>query len=357
MGSGPGTDSADQSTPLGRCSDRNPRESAAIDLDAFAAAVGAGRPFVAKAALEHRIISRHALKKRFRALHPGVYIADTASPGVRDRIRAAGLWAPPDATIAGWAAAHLFGEQWYSRRYCSHTVDIFSPRALRSTAGVRVHATNRTVPDADRRMFGGLTTTSPARAAVDIARWTHAHDLKVCAVDSVCNSSRITLRDVAIAADRMAGQHGVRAVAALLPSCDALAQSPQETQMRLRIARSDLPTPTSQLKIFNEFGQKVATADLGYEDEKVAIFYDGRGHSREDQWLYDVQINAELADLGWEVVRIAAGMLAGSALLHIDRALGRSRRKRYPFRPRPRRASVCSTDRSLEVRPSSSGIE
>lgn len=272
-------------------------------------------------------MSRYALKKRFRVLHPGVYIAGHATPGTRDRIRAAGLWAPPDATIAGWAAAHLFGEEWLSDRHCARIIDLYAPRPLRPPIGVRVHATARSIPHVDRRKLGGLVVTGPARTAVDVARWTAGHDLKICAIDSVCNATETTLDEVSDAAGRMVGQHGVREVTALLPNCDPAAQSPQETETRLRITRSDLPPPTSQLKIFNEYGQKVATADLGYDVEKVAIFYDGRGHSREEQWLYDVQINAELADLGWEVVRLAKGMLAGSAIRHIERALDRSRRK------------------------------
>ncbi len=299
----------------------------AVDLDVFASAIEAGRPFVARAALEHKLVTRHALSKRFRMLHPGVYVAGDAVLGTRDRIRAAGLWAPADATIAGWAAAHLFGEQWYSHRYCARTVDVYSPRSLRPTDGVRVHATARTIPSIDLRKLGGLTTTGPARAAVDAARWMPAGDSRICAVDSICNSSKITLADVADAAGRMAGQHGVGDVTALLPNCDPEAQSPQESELRLRIARSELPVPKSQVQIFNEYGQKVATADLAYEEEKVAIFYDGRWHSREEQWLFDIHVNASLADLGWEVVRIARGMLAGTGLEHIVRALERSRRK------------------------------
>lgn len=312
-----------------RCnrSDRDNRSRTAVDTDAFAAAIATGRPFVASAALGHGIVTRYALKTRFRRLHPDVYVAADKQLATRDRIRAAGLWAPPDATITGWAAAHLYGEEWYSARHCAHVIDVHSPRPVRPADGVRVHASSRAIPTADRWKLGGLWVVAPVRAAVDVARWTRGHDLKICAIDSICNSASISLPAVEDAAGRMVGQHGVRAVADLLPHCDPDAQSPQETETRLRIARSGLPKPTSQLEIFNEYGQKVATADLGYKAEKVAIFYDGRGHSREAQWLYDVQINAELADLGWEVVRLAKGMLAGSAVHHIERALDRSRRK------------------------------
>lgn len=283
---------------------------------------------MAKAALEHKLITRYALGTRFRVLHPGVYVAHDAVLNTRDRIRAAGLWAPAGTTIAGWAAAHLFGERWYSHRHCARVVDLYSSRSLRPTNGVRVHVTSRPIPPVDCWGLSGVMSTGPARAAVDVARWTKGHDLKICAVDSICNSAEITLAEVSDAAGRMAGQHGVSDVSALLPHCDPEAQSPQETELRLRIARSELPRPESQVQIFNEYGQKVATADLAYEAERVAIFYDGRWHSREEQWLFDVHVNASLADLGWEVVRIATGMLAGTGLEHIMRALERSRSKR-----------------------------
>lgn len=120
-----------------------------VDLDAFASAIAAGRPFVAKAALEHKLVTRYSLGTRFRVLHPGVYVAADAALSTRDRIRAAGLWAPAGTTIAGWAAAHLFGEEWYSHRQCARVVDLYSPRSLRPTNGVRVHVTSRPIPPVD----------------------------------------------------------------------------------------------------------------------------------------------------------------------------------------------------------------
>lgn len=297
-----------------------------LDRDALAAAVHAGRPFAARDALDRRVLSRHGLATRFTALHPGVYIASYARPTVADRIDAAALWAPADAVLAGWAVAHLHGEKWYSPRECARVIDVHSPRPLRATPGIRVRRTSRAVPEADLRGIAGIRTTCAARAAVDIARWTRGADAKVCAVDSVCNSSGIGLDDVAAAAGRMVGQHGVKSAATLLRLCDPLAQSPQESLLRLSVARSDLPTPTSQLEIYNEYQQKVATADLGYEREMVAIFYDGRHHGREEQWTYDLQVTAILTDMGWQVVRVATGMTPGIVIRHIRAALERSRR-------------------------------
>jgi len=71
----------------------------------------------------------------------------------------------------------------------------------------------------------------------------------------------------------------------------------------------------------------VTVADLAYIREKVAIFYDGKHHGDPEQWRRDIRINARLADLGWQVVRITKGMRVNEVLRHIELALARARRQ------------------------------
>ncbi|MDN5724103.1 MAG: very short patch repair endonuclease [Corynebacterium sp.] len=114
----------------------------------------------------------------------------------------------------------------------------------------------------------------------------------------------------------------------LLDACDAEAHSPQESLLRLRIDRSSLPRPTSQVEILEPSGELVTVADLAYIREKVAIFYDGKHHGDPGQWRRDIRINARLADLGWQVARIAQGMSVNEVIRHIELALARARRQR-----------------------------
>jgi hypothetical protein len=296
-----------------------------VDLDAFESAVAGGKPFRGKAALECGIVSRHALSSRFRLLLPGVYIAAEAQPGTRDRIRAVSLWAPSDTVLAGWAAAKLHKEKWYSDRRCAVAVDLYSPRPLRPTPGIRVHRSGRMPPPGDQSVVDGFTVTGAARTAVDVGRWTRGRDERICAIDAVCNGSGTGLDEVADAAGRMVGQHGVKSVLGLLAHCDAGADSPQETMVRLWLERSHLPKPATQLAIHNRYEQKVATADLAFEREKVAVFYDGEVHRRPEQALFDDHVDAELRDMGWEVVRVVAGMLPRVVVDWIARAYERNR--------------------------------
>lgn len=284
-----------------------------------------GRPFLAKAALAEGLVTRHGLSTRYTAVFPGVYASTHATLSPRDRIRAVWLWAPAGAVLAGWAAAVLHGERWYSAEGCGSGIDLFTDSQPRIPDGVRERRLRCALPAVDLVSVGGMTVTSPARTAVDLARWTRGHDRVVCVVDSLCNATRTSLDAVAAAAVRMPGQHGVSRAVRLIRSCDPRSESPQESLLRLSIARSCLPPPTSQLRISNDYAQHVATADLGYERERVAIFYDGSIHGGSEQWRWDIRVNAELADLGWQVVRVTAGMSPAEVLRHIDRALDRAR--------------------------------
>ncbi|GLB64206.1 hypothetical protein NCCP2495_20850 [Dietzia sp. NCCP-2495] len=164
-----------------------------------------------------------------------------------------------------------------------------------------------------------------ARTAVDVARWEPNDDIAIAKVDAVCNRGQIKVRELPEVLDQMGGLHGVSRVGALLRWCDVRADSPPETRLRLALIRAGLPSPTPQLIIRNEFGARVTKADLGYEQQKVAIFYDSELHREKSNWEFDNWVNAQLAELGWERFRVTAQMLRnpGTLLRQISSALVR----------------------------------
>lgn len=288
--------------------------------------VRAGGPFDSRAALSAGVLSRHALATRYTQIVPCIYAASDKTLSRWDEITAVSKWAPNESVVAGWAAAHVQGERWYSTGYANRRIDIYSTHDPRAPALVRWRRPRRPLTVSDQIDIGGITVTSPARTAVDVARWAVSVDDMVCAVDSVCNATGTPIAAVEAAAERMRGLHGVRRVASHLSDCDPRADSPQDTLVRLRIARSPLPAPVSQLRIRDADGRKIATADLGYPEWKVAIFYDGSHHGNPEQWRWDLRVNARLADLGWQVVRITAGMSAEEVVQHVSSAVGRATR-------------------------------
>lgn len=57
----------------------------------------------------------------------------------------------------------------------------------------------------------------------------------------------------------------------------------------------------------------MARLDLGCEELKLALQYDGSGHLHRSVRDRDSRINAELANLDWHVVRVTKGYLDDAA--------------------------------------------
>ena len=54
------------------------------------------------------------------------------------------------------------------------------------------------------------------------------------------------------------------------------------------------------------------------------MFYDGEVHRSAEQSLFDDHVDAELRDMGWEVIRVVAGMLPKVVVDRIERAYDRN---------------------------------
>lgn len=284
-------------------------------------------PFVGSRALAAGDLTDHQLRSRHRRLFPDVYAEASLDPDPMALVHAAGLWAPAGAILAGSAAALLHGERWYGPEEAARAVDLYITGTPRTPPGIRLRRIRDPLPHGQLTRFNGLVATSPARTAVDMARWEDDDDTAIAKVDAVCNRTGTTIHSVAQLTAGLRGVNGLPRVRRLLRFCDSRADSPPETKLRLLICRSDLPDPTPQLTIRNDFGAHVAVADLGYEAEKVAIFYDSELHRRREVWEFDAWANAELDELGWQYLRVTASMMRSppSLIRKIGLALERGR--------------------------------
>ena len=287
----------------------------------------AGGPFLGSEALAAGRVSRHDLRASHRRVFPDVYVNAAAAPDPDALVVAAALWAPSGAVVCGLAAARLHGERWFSPRSLLREVELYTRSPTHDPPGIRSRRVRAPLPPEQVVVRSGISVTSVVRTAVDLARWEDDDDTAIAKIDAVCNRSRTEVDEVRAFAAGLSGLHGLRRVRALLRSCDHLADSPQETRLRLIIERSHLPAPVSQLPISNEYGAHLTIADFAYPEERVAIFYDGQLHRRGPTWEYDARVNAELAELGWQVIRVTAQMLKTPAtvLRQIGSALARGR--------------------------------
>ena len=85
-----------------------------------------------------------------------------------------------------------------------------------------------------------------------------------------------------------------------------------------------LPRPQTQIAVRDEFGKVIAYLDMGWEDIKVAVEYDGDQHrSDRRQYNWDIRRLEHLERLGWIVVRVVAGDKPADIVRRVRAALAR----------------------------------
>lgn len=116
------------------------------------------------------------------------------------------------------------------------------------------------------------------------------------------------MADVELLAARYRGRRGLERARVSLELVDAGAQSPKESWLRVILIRAGLPRPQTQIPVLNEVGSAIAYLDMGWEDIKVAVEYDGDQHrSDRSQFGWDIRRLERLQHKGWIVVRVVAG--------------------------------------------------
>ena len=268
-----------------------------------------GDPFLGGEAVASGRVSRHGLRAAHRRLFPRVYADAAGAPDPDMLVRAAALWAPPGAVVCGLAAARVHGERWYSPESVLREIEVYTLAPTHAPPGIRTRRLRTPLSGDQVVRVSGIEVTSAARTAIDVARWDDDDERAIAKVDAVCNRSRTDVSEVRSLASGLRGLQGIARVRRLLSSCDHRADSPPETRFRLILNRSELPRAVPQLTIYNEYGVVVTVADFGYPDQRVAVFYDGEVHRRRTNWESDARVNAGLAELGWQVIRVTAQML------------------------------------------------
>ena len=90
------------------------------------------------------------------------------------------------------------------------------------------------------------------------------------------------------------------------PLLTPLSMSRPESLVRYWLVTSGLPDPQPQLDVRDRRGRVVALGDLGYEEWRVLLEYEGRQHAEPEQFGKDVDRYSLMAADGWLVLRFAA---------------------------------------------------
>lgn len=272
-------------------------------------------PIVGSEALASGSLTRGQLRWNYRPIFRDVYISKSMPQSLEVMTIGAWLWSGRRALVTGQAASALHGARWVEE----HAPVELLWRNNHYPPGIIVRD-ERFQPD-EVASVAGIAVTTPARAAFDLAR--HLPRNKAVAhLDALSGATSVTPQDVMLLIDRYPGARGNKRARLVLDLMDAGAESPRESWLRLVVVDAGFPRPTTQIRVTD--GQLVAYLDLGWEDQMVALEYDG-DHHRTDrrQYVKDVRRTEMLARRGWHVVKVIKEDRPRDIVERASRALAR----------------------------------
>lgn len=262
-----------------------------------------GWPFVGTEALASGLVTRRALHSQYRPVYRNVFVPTGYELTAVSRGVAAWLWSGREATLAGLSASALHGARW---------IDPGLPAELYRRNGKPVDGIvvrRDELRDDEICTARGMRLTTPARTAFDLGR--RKGLLKgVIRIDALANATNFKAAEVDGLIQSHPGVRGVVQLRQVLRLMDGGAESPQETRTRLLLVRSGLPKPETQIRVLDRFNYPFARLDMGYREFQVAIEFDGAQHWTDSaQRAADIDRYAELAALGWLMVRVSSDLL------------------------------------------------
>ncbi|BBZ11149.1 endonuclease domain-containing protein [Mycobacterium branderi] len=262
-----------------------------------------GWPFVGTEALAEGRVTKRTLRSRHEMIYRNVYVPRGHELTAVTKGIAAWLWSGRAATVAGLSAAALHGSNWIDPRL---------PAELNRTEacnvdGIVIH--REKLRDDESCLVRGMPVTTPARTAFDLAR-RKGVTTAVIRLDALANATGVNPVSIESVGQNHRGARGLIQLRRVLELMDGGAESPQETRTRLVLVRAGLPKPKTQIVVRDRYGIPFARIDMGYDEWKVGVEFDGPQHWTDPAIrTADVDRQAELAALGWRLVHVSGDML------------------------------------------------
>ena len=210
-------------------------------------------------------------------VHRNVYVPRGQKLTAVTRAVAAWLWSGRTATVAGLSAAALYRTEW---------IDPWLPAELNRRSrdkarGIILH--RGALGDDETCVRDGIRLTTPARTAFDLGR-RNGLTSAVIRLDALMHATEVKVADIELLADRHQGARGLVQLRQALPLVDGGSESPYETKTRLVLIGGGLPRPQTQIEVLTDWGTVLARIDMGWEEWKVGVEFDGAHH-----WLDSAQ--------------------------------------------------------------------
>jgi very-short-patch-repair endonuclease len=264
----------------------------------------AGRVFRGRDAIARGLLTNDALRtaSTWRRLFQGIYI-DARVP-ITHHLRCAAAMRyllPPEAVIAGRSAAQLHRAAIGAPH---DPVEILLPQPLRrrSPAGLLIH--RGPIPTSQVQKIRGLPVTDPVRTCWDLSQWLDPVTA-VMVIDQLLVAGPLFGPELDKHLSQVRGHHGWRAFAHVVSLTDLGAESPPESELRVRLVLAGLPRPQVQHRVIIE-GRFIARVDLAWPELRVAVEYDGHWHGHPGQLHADRHRLNRLVSAGWLVLHVTS---------------------------------------------------
>lgn len=256
-----------------------------------------GEMIIGSEAVADGVVTRHELARWYRPVYPDVHAPRGRELTLLDRTTGAYLWSKRGGIVTGVAASALHGAQWVD----ADTAIELVYECTRPPNGVI--ARNERIAGDEFIWRDGLFIATTARTAFDLGRHL-PRGQAIARLDALMRVQPFSSEDVLLLAKRYRGARGVKRLADALPLVDGGAESPRETWLRLLFIDAGLPRPTTQIPIFDEYGNLLRRVDMGWEEFKVAAEYDGDQHrTSRDQYVKDQRVIPLIERRGWILQR------------------------------------------------------
>ena len=272
----------------GRTGDRPRVGDAAVPVDVT-------RPFTRRAGLATGLTDEQLQSTAYRRIFRGVYAEAATLITAPARLEAARLIGPADAFATHHTAARLLGGI-VPDTPVTH-LGTTSQRRGRVT-DLRVHRYAVLPPLVQ---VAGQLVTAPTQTFLDLAGSLDLVDLVVLG-DSLVNAGQIVPEDLraASAASHTRWARSARRAAAYVRRG---AESAPETRLRMLVVLAGLPEPQTQVPVLGSHGRVLYRLDMGWEEVKVALEYDGRHHiERQEKWHADLLRREDCESREWRFV-------------------------------------------------------
>jgi hypothetical protein len=241
-------------------------------------------------------VSRHTLSELViaglvRRLLRGVYVPTQTPDSLELRTKALALVVPTDATLVDWTACWLWtGVLAPGEHREVPPVSLFRPAGAGRLRNRLCRSGERAFIPGDVVGVGGLQVTTPLRTAWDLGRFFH-RDIALGGMDALLRLRSFDLDDLLGGVERFRRQRGVIQLRELAALADGRSESPGESTLRLRWHDlASLPQPQPQVVVVDASGRVLARVDLGIEELRFGVEYDGREfHSSEEDRSHDTQ--------------------------------------------------------------------